>query len=140
MKTKQKRKLRLRGRDRVRLERPKRGEPEKNDKSFYLRVHEEADGRYSVVKIMRQRLERLLDDAGADTEQKRMLCGRASFLAAMLESMEVEAFEGKKINIGRYVQACNGLSGTLSRLGIDKQLKKEIDTLESYVAKKKARD
>lgn len=135
MKTKRKNKrLRLSGKRRARLPKPRFHE--KDDKGFSLRTIEEADGRFSLVKRMRQRLNRLMDDAAIDSVQKEMLAGRAIFLCSYLESLEVQLVEGKSINMPRYIQAVNGLSGTLSRLGIEKQMKKEINSLDAYFAKK----
>lgn len=61
-------------------------------------------------------------------------------MAARLESMEVAALDGEDIDWGMYTQACNCLNGVLTKLGLDKQLNKDIVTLEQYVNGKNGKD
>jgi hypothetical protein len=134
MKTKKKR-LRLSGKKRPRFPLPP--VKAKKDDGFSLRVIDEADGRFSLVKRLKQRLERLMEDAAIDSIQKEILAGRCIFLTAYLETLETNCMEGKEIDMGRYAQTVNALNGTLSKLGIEKQVKKEITTLEEYLSKPK---
>lgn len=57
----------------------------------------------------------------------------------MLETWEVQAAEGKPIDLGAYVQAVNGLSGLLLRLGLDKHTRKVTD-LQTYLADRRTPD
>lgn len=123
MKTKHK--PRLRGKTRVKL--PKRFKP---------RVFEEADGRYWLVKELKRRCEALMIDTAADSVQKRMLCQEAVFVGAQLETMRVNAAEGKSIDFGSYTQMLNCLQGILSKLGLEKQLRRHVSALEEYINKK----
>jgi hypothetical protein len=106
----------------------------KKDDGFSLRVIDEADGRYSLVKRLKMRLATLIEDAGIDSIQGEMLAGRCVFLCAYLETLETNCMEGKKIDMGRYAQTVNALNGTLNKLGIQKQVKKDMTTLEAYVS------
>ncbi|MGE3241369.1 MAG: hypothetical protein AB7G28_07890 [Pirellulales bacterium] len=135
MKTIAGKRLRLEGKNRAKLPRPKL----KHDKGFSLRTIDEADGRFALVKRMQRHLQRLKDDAAIDNIQKEMLAGRAVMICSYLESMEIELIEGKKINFGRYVQFVNALSNILSKLGIDGDAKRSMLTLEQYVASKKGK-
>ena len=103
-------------------------------KGFELRLIREADNRYSCVKTIKRRLTQLLKDAACDSMQREILAGRAIFLAAHLESLEVEALEGKDIDWGSYVHCTNCLNGILTKLGLDRQLANEVTTLEKYMA------
>lgn len=135
MKTKNKRRLRLYSKRRPKFPNPVNGKKDRKS-GFSLRLIEEADSRFSVVKTIKRRLEQLIEDAGCDSIQKEILAGRAVFMAARLESMEVEAIEGTEIDWGSYVQACNCLNGVLTKLGLDKHLGHEVIKLEQYVAGK----
>ncbi len=128
---KTKRKPRLWSNRKLRFPRPN---DKKQGKTFALRLISEADQRFAVVKELKRRLKRLIEDAGIVSVQKEMLAGRAVFLASYLQSCEVEALEGKQVDYGRYFAAVNALSGVLNKLGLEKKLSKELTTLESYVA------
>jgi len=135
MKSKTKKRLRLYGKQKPRLPKPVNAKKDRRS-GFSLRLIQEADSRFSVVKTIKRRLEQLIEDAGCDSIQKEILAGRAVFMAARLESMEVEALEGVEIDWGSYVQACNCLNGVLTKLGLDKHLGHEVIKLEQYVAGK----
>lgn len=127
------RKLRLWGRTAPRLPRPTGKDAKRGD--FALRVLGEADGRCSVVKETRRRLKELMEDAGANSFQKRALAARAIFLLAYLESQEIEALEGNRVDMGSYVHVMNCLTGCLNKLGLSKQSKKgDAISLEDYLA------
>lgn len=132
MKTKERRKrLRLYGKRRPRMPKPGLA---KRDKGFSLRLINEADSRFAVVKQMRQRLKQLLDDCGTETLAEEWLAARAVFMLGYLESLEIEAYEGKTINWASYCQACNALNGLLTKLGAFATIrKKKTVTLEDYV-------
>jgi hypothetical protein len=136
MKTKE-RKPRLWGKRRLKMPRPVSA---KKDRGFSLRQITEADSRYAVVKTMRQRLEQLKEDAGVDTVSKEWLAARAVFLVSYLESQEVNALEGKEINWQRYIQATKALSDVLNKLGIQKDLARGVQRLETYISGKGGRN
>src|SRR5687768_17525425 len=87
--------FRLYGKNKVRMPKPPL---RKEDNGFTLRNIQEADSRYKAVKVMKERLAQLIEDAAIRTIQGEMLAGRAIFILGYLESMEVDAFEGKPIN------------------------------------------
>ena len=132
MKIDYKRKRRIWGKTKPRMPKPGR----KDADSFALRLISEADSRYAVVKEMKRRLERLIDDAGLTSIQQEWLAARAVFLVARCESQEVASMEGKKIDEGGYVQTVNALSGLLNKIGLDKKTKQLLTTLEEYAAEK----
>ena len=132
MKTKRKRKPRLYGKDRLTFRNPVSA---KKDKGFSLRTIEEADSRFHVVKTLHKRLKQLLDETGSDTLARKMLAGRAVFVAAYLESAEVDGLSGNEIDWKRYLQATKSLSDVLSKLGLNREAKK-ADRLHEYINKK----
>jgi hypothetical protein len=105
-------------------------------KKFKPQLFQNADGRYSVVKELRRRLAELQADCGADSMQKRLLCENAIFIAAQLETMRVRASQGHEINMGAYTQAANALSGMLSKIGLEKKCKAELNELNGYLQSK----
>ncbi len=102
------------------------------------RCLETADQRQKVIKLIRRRLERLIDEAGCDSFQKEMLAENAIFVAVQLETMKVDALEGRPFDAGVYTQMVNCLSGLLAKLGLSKQASKVIDMdLDAIVAQSK---
>jgi hypothetical protein len=100
---------------------------------FQPRFWQDSDSRISVVKIIRRRYELLKEHAGGnESYQRDILCQRAAFLSIILETQEVKAAEGNVLDVGSYVQACNGLSGVLIRLGLEKRVKNATD-LRAYL-------
>lgn len=96
---------------------------------------EQADGRSKVVRLVRERVEQLREDTGADSAQRELLVSRAAFLSCLLETWEVQAAQGGDIDISKWTQACNTLIGLLSKLGLDKKVR-EVD-LQEYLDRKK---
>jgi hypothetical protein len=92
----------------------------------------EADGRSTIVREIRRRVDVLVADCGADSEQKRCLCQRAVFIALQLETMERTATEKGRLDLGVYTQASNALLGLLKALGLDRKAK-GVHDLKSYV-------
>jgi hypothetical protein len=82
-----------------------------------------ADGRCTIVKVIKQRLDELKRDAQADSTQKVLLCQRVVFLSLQLETLEREATEKRKFDAGLYVSLVNSLTGLLRLLGIEKKAK-----------------
>lgn len=79
-----------------------------------------ADSRQRAVKLIRQRYDLLSADIGVDSVQKRLLCERAVFISVQLETMEVEASEGKEFKSGLYANLSNTLMGLLKTLGLER--------------------
>jgi len=99
-------------------------------------VLESADGRHTVIKVLKAKVERLKADTGATSFQQIILCERCGFLLAILETTEVNAIEGRGLDTGSYVQAINALSGLLSKLGLRKATKRA--DLATYLESKEA--
>jgi hypothetical protein len=93
-----------------------------------------ADGRWTVIKVLKEKIERLKNDVGCDSFQKEMLCERAGFLTAILETMETNAIEKGQLDAGCYTQSLNALVGILRQLGMKKITKK--CSLNEYVKTK----
>ncbi len=130
LKTKRHNKIRLYGKRIVKLPYPITG---KKDKGFRLRQITEADNRFAVVKTMKQRLKQLIEDADITSIQSEWLAARAVFIVGYLESLEVDALDGKQIDWTKYLQATRSLTDVLNKLGLDKVLK-SAQRLENYVA------
>lgn len=103
---------------------------------FEPRFLETADQRQKAIKLLRQRLVRLKEEAGCDSFQKEMLAEQAIFVAVQLETMKVNALEGKEFSPGSYTQMVNCLAGLLKALGLERQAAKVID-LNTYLERAK---
>ena len=99
---------------------------------FELRTISEADSRYHVVKLLRQRVQRMIEDVNATTLAKEMLVSRAVYLASYLESEEIAALEGKEMNWRIYLMAVRALADVLGKLGLEKAVA-GAKRLEDYV-------
>lgn len=107
--------------------------PRKSKGRFELRTINEGDGRYHVVKLMRERVAKLIEDCGAqDTLAKELLCGRAIYIASYLESQEMDAIEGKDMEWKTYLAAVRSLADVLNKLGLDKAAR-GAKNLETYL-------
>jgi hypothetical protein len=91
---------------------------------FTPRYLKDVDLRTSAMKEFKRRLQELQAAAGADSPQKKLLCERANFIASRLQSMELDALEGREIEEGVYAAMTNTL------LGLLKTLKLEMQTLQ----------
>ncbi len=97
----------------------------------------DADRRSGVVKEVRRRYDVLMQDSGAESYQKDLICQRAIFISIQLETMEVEAAQSGKFDPGCYTQMVNTLLGLLKALGLERQTKKTVD-LKAYVKGRRA--
>ena len=79
------------------------------------------DQRPRVIRLIRRQLDRMIDEAGCDSIQKELLANEAIFISVQLETMRVNALEGKPFDAGIYTQMVNCLSGLLTKLGLNKQ-------------------
>jgi hypothetical protein len=96
------------------------------------------DGRPHIVRVLRNRLQQLKDDCGCNSYQKDILCQRAVFITAKLETMECQAIEKGFIDFGSYTQAVNCLIGLLKSLGLQRKTK-EVMNLKSYIKSKRTK-
>lgn len=105
---------------------------------FTPRYLDDVDCRTSAIKEFKRRLLELQEAAGADSPQKKLLCERANFIASRLQSMELDALEGRDIDMGIYTQASNALMGILKTLKLDSaKVAGVIDVdLKTYAANK----
>ena len=126
-------KTRLRGDKQFRLP-----TPGKNGESYEVKSLDMADGRYSVVKRLRQRLSKLTEETNADTVAKDVLCNRAMFLLAYLESAEIRFLSAKKMDWSTYLKVLRQLTDVLAKLGLDRAAG-SAKTLASYLESQKTK-
>lgn len=106
---------------------------------FAPRFWETSDSRISVVKLIRRRVELLKAHAGGEESiQRDLLCQRAAFVSLILETAEVEAAEGKGLDMSCYVSAVNCLQGLLRALGLEKRVK-SAGGLQAYLNGREAK-
>jgi hypothetical protein len=104
---------------------------------FTPKFWQDADRRIALVRQIEARVERLKQDAGADSMQKEVLCERTVFLLAVMETNERNALDGEKdFDAGSYTQTLNALVGCLRLLGLEKKAKSL--GLSKYVEDKRA--
>jgi hypothetical protein len=106
---------------------------------FVPRFLDSADQRQACVKAIRQRMKLLKADCGCDSFQKELLVEQAVFISVQLETMKVNALEGQPFEAGSFVQACNALSGLLSKLGLEKRSPAIVGDLQTYISAKKGK-
>ena len=107
-------------------------------KTFNTGWLSELDGRTAIAQEMRERFRAFTDDlGGADTLSyaKRSLVERALWLEFWLAQQEQALAGGAEFDVGKWVQAANGLQGILSKLGLDRQAK-DVPSLNEYLARK----
>jgi hypothetical protein len=127
-------KTRLYGKNPPRLPKPVSAKRDTRE-GFSLRIIDEADHRFAVVKQMKSRVDRLIEETGSDTLAKQFMAGRAVFILSYLESTEIDALEGKQIDWKAYLAATKALTDALHKLGMNREAKSAI-TLSDYVADK----
>jgi hypothetical protein len=104
---------------------------------FVPKFWSDADRRVALVREIESRVERMKADSGSESYAKEILCERAIFILSLLETQERDAFEGvKALDIGSYIQSCNGLLGILKSLGLERKAKK-IGNLAKYIEERK---
>lgn len=82
---------------------------------------EQLDGRTTLGKAIRSRVEQLEVDTQAISHAKRSLVRRAVWLEALCESQEQLLASGQAIDAGAYTQAVNALLGLLRTLGLERK-------------------
>lgn len=91
-----------------------------------------------VIKLIRRRLERLIEEAGCSSIQRELLASEAVFISVQLETMRVNALEGKYFDAGVYTQMVNCLSGLLAKLGLNKQAT-QVESLSTILAESRTK-
>lgn len=84
---------------------------------------DELDTRTSIAKEMRERYQLLTDDLGGANNlsyQRRSLAERAIWLEYWISSQERILANGERFDIGKWVQATNGLQGIYTKLGLER--------------------
>ena len=106
-------------------------------KTFKPRFLEDLDGRYQVARTLRDRYEAVKRDVNIDSAQKEMLCRRLVFVAARLETLEVQAAETGELDDASYRNLCNVLTSILKQVGIHPS-KKDTPDLHEYLKQRSA--
>jgi hypothetical protein len=97
------------------------------------------DGRTTVAKIVRDRLDSLHNDLGGIdglSYQKKSLCKRAVWLEAVIESQELALAKGEDVDQGKMTQATNSLIGLFRVLGMERQAR-QVDDLNTFLQRRK---
>ena len=105
---------------------------------FEPKFIETTDQRNRAVRLIRQRLERLKEEANCDSFQKEMLAEQAIFIAVQLETMKVNALEGLGFNPGSFTQMVNCLTGILGKIGLERHIETINGDLTTYLARQRA--
>lgn len=106
--------------------------PETLPTRFEVRSLEELDKRTRVIREIKYRLKRLMDEAGCDSYQKELLAEQAVFIATHLQTMRVQALDTGEFDGNLFISMVNTLQGLLAKLGLKKQAKDACD-LEAYL-------
>lgn len=88
---------------------------------FEIKFWDQVNRRSGVRKEVNQRVQRMVEDTGADSYQKELLCREAVFVSVVLETMRSKAAESGELDMGVYTQMVNCLSGLLNKLGLTRQ-------------------
>lgn len=94
------------------------------------------DQRTSLAQELSRRHRQLCDDLGglpALSYQQRALTERALFLELHLQTEEAKLANGEDFDSGRWVQACNALTGVLKTLGLERRAR-DVPSLPEYLA------
>jgi len=93
---------------------------------------DELDSRTAIAKDMRERYQTLTDDLGGLPKlsyQQRSLCERSLWLEYWLASQERILASNGEFDVGKWVQAANGLQGIYAKLGLDR-ITREVNLSE----------
>lgn len=96
---------------------------------------QQLDGRTQLAQELRNRYQALASDLGGHDSlsyQERSLVDRALFLELHLQQEEERLASGKDFDSGKWVQACNALSGIFAKLGLHKRTK-DVPDLASFI-------
>ncbi|MGJ7459445.1 hypothetical protein [Halomonas sp. RA08-2] len=93
------------------------------------------DQRTGIAQAMRSRYAQFTNDLGGAESlsyAQRSLVERALWLEFWLQQQEVELAQGQAFDVGKWVQAANGLQGILSKLGLDRKAK-DVPNLSEFL-------
>ncbi|OLO10633.1 hypothetical protein BTW10_13075 [Chromohalobacter japonicus] len=96
------------------------------------------DGRTGIAQMMRERYASMTSDLGGPENlsyAQRSLVERALWLEFWLQRQEVELAKGESFDVGKWVQAANGLQGILTKLGLERKAK-DVPNLSDYLAQR----
>jgi len=96
---------------------------------------EDLDSRTAIAKEMRERYQALTDDLGglpALSYQQRSLAERSLWLEYWLAAQERTLAEGGEFDVGKWVQAANGLQGIYGKLGLERRAR-DVPDLQTYL-------
>lgn len=96
------------------------------------------DGRTGIAQTMRGRYAEMTSDlGGADSLSlaQRLLVERALWLTYWLETQEAALAQGQEFDVGKWIQAANGLQGILAKLGLERKAR-DVPSLTDYLAAK----
>ena len=95
----------------------------------------ELDGRTAIAQVMRERYQAFTNDLGGVERlsyAQRSLVSRALHLEYWLAQQEKALIEGADFDVGKWVQAANGLQGILSKLGLERQAR-DVPNLSAFL-------
>ena len=99
------------------------------------------DGRTAIAQVMRERYAAFTNDLGGVERlsyAQRSLVERALWLEYWLAQQEQALASGSDFDVGKWVQAANGLQGILSKLGLERQAK-DVPDLASFIDARSAK-
>jgi hypothetical protein len=106
--------------------------PPKNFNTGWL---SELDGRTAIAQELRARYAAFTNDLGGVERlsyAQRSLVSRALHLEYWLAQQEKALIEGADFDVGKWVQAANGLQGILSKLGLERQAR-DVPNLSAFL-------
>jgi hypothetical protein len=98
---------------------PKLPKPDGNGE-FELRSIEQLEGRFHIVKLLKKRLQQLLDETGSESLQQEALAARCVSLIAYCEHCEIALHTGEEVNFRNYISAINAIATVLKLLGLQR--------------------
>jgi len=104
-------------------------------KTFNTGWLSELDGRTAIAQEMRARYAAFTNDLGGVERlsyAQRSLVSRALHLEYWLAQQEKALIEGADFDVGKWVQAANGLQGILSKLGLERQAR-DVPNLSAFL-------
>ncbi len=102
---------------------------------FVPKFYDQADQRQSMIREIKRRIKRLIDETGADTYAKEKLCERAIHMALLIERMELQQAEGEFIDPVVFSRLVAAEQKIWSQLGIEPidDDSDDTDDLANYV-------
>lgn len=101
---------------------------------------DDLDGRLAVAQVMRERFRDFSNDLGGAKNlsyAKRSLIERALFLEFWIAQQEEQLARGQELDVGKWTQANNALSGILTKLGLERQ-PRDVPDLATFLKNREA--